>query len=482
MGPRKYDFGKLFNPRSIAIVGVPREGYRLGGNSFLKKLQESGFRGKLYPINPKASEIRGLKAYPDLSTLPETPDLAIVSVAARLVPSILEECARIGLRHIHILSSGFKETGTGEGIRLEKEIRSISREKGLLVIGPNCMGPYCPSSGLTAWGAIPGLDGPLGIISQSGGITQRLTEYTCSLGIGVSKAVSFGNGTVLDSCDYLEYMAEEKEIRGIAMYLESVHDGRRFLRLAREVGKEKPIVIWKGGESEAGAATAASHTGAMSGEERVWEGFFRQTGAIRVRSMEEWVDAVMTMTLLTLPGGKGVFLIGGGGGNSVAYSDVCIREGLDVPRLSDDTMVELRKRVPIAGSIAGNPLDMFRTFQDSAYLAGILELGYEDPNVSMIIVDRLIPRTAFHLPDLPDSTPEIIRYLKDRHDKKPTVFTVESGGGDPDLAAHGAVMRRQFCESGIPAFPSLKRAARALAHLSQWSQMTNDNRRMTNDD
>ncbi len=471
MGLRKYDFWKFFNPRSIAIVGVPREGYRFGGTSFLKKLQESGFRGQLYPINPKASEIQGLKAYPDLSRLHEAPDLAIVSVAARLVPPILEECALIGLRHIHILSSGFKETGTGEGIRLEKEIRSISRERGLLVIGPNSMGPYCPSSGLTAWGAIPGLDGPLGIISQSGGITQRLTEYTCSLGIGVSKAVSFGNGAVLDSCDYLEYMAEEKEILVIAMYLESVQDGRRFLRLAREAGKEKPIILWKGGESEAGAATAASHTGAMSGEERAWEGFFRQTGAIRVRSMEEWVDMVMTMTLLALPRGRGVFLIGGGGGNSVAYGDACIREGLDVPRLSDETMAELRQRVPVAGSIAGNPLDMFRAFQDSAYLAGILELGYEDPNVSMIIVDRLIPRKAFHLPDLPDPTPEIIRYLKGRQGKKPTVFIVESGGGDPELAAQGAVMRRQFCESGIPAFPSLKRAARALANLFHRSQM-----------
>jgi len=225
MDLQKTDLKQFFNPRHIAIVGVPTEGFRFGGLSFLKKLQECGYPGMLYPINPKAGEIRGLKAYPDLSSLPEVPDLAIVSVAARLVPSILEECARIGLRHIHILSAGFKETGTDEGKQLEARVTAISKDKGLLVIGPNCMGPYCPASGLTAWGAIPGLSGSLGIISQSGGLTQRLTEYTCSLGIGTGKAVSFGNAAVLDSTDYLAFMAEDESIRVIAMYLESVRGG-----------------------------------------------------------------------------------------------------------------------------------------------------------------------------------------------------------------------------------------------------------------
>lgn len=474
MEVNKSDLGAFFNPGSIAIVGVPTGTYRFGGMSFLEKLLESNFSGNLYPINPKGGEIKGLRAYPDLSSLPEVPDLAIVAVAARLVPSILEECGRIGLTHIHILTSGFKETGTPEGKRLEEDIISISRKKGLKVIGPNCMGPYCPSSRVTAWGAIPGLDGPLGVISQSGGITQRLTEYTCSLGIGTGKAVSFGNGAVLSSCDYLEYMAKDKDIRVIAMYLESVQDGRRFFRLAKEVARKKPIILLKGGESEAGAATASSHTGAMSGENRVWEGFFRQTGIIRVRSLDEWVDTIVAAALLTPPKGNGVFLVGGGGGNSVAYTDICIREGLGVPQLSDSTMKELRKTVPAAGSIAGNPLDMFRVFQDSRYLAEILELGYKDPRVSMIIVDRLIARKAFHLPDLPDSTPEVINFLKEKQNRKPTVFTVDSEGGDPELAGEGARMRRMFCEAGIPAFPSLNRAARALANLLRWSQQVGD--------
>jgi acyl-CoA synthetase (NDP forming) len=460
---------RFFDPKSVAIVGVSRGGFRFGGMSFLRKLQEAGFPGRLYPINPRAGELGGLRAYPDLSSLPEVPDLAIVCVAARRVPSVLEECSRLGLRNIHVLTAGFRETATKEGEALDARIRSISREKGLLVIGPNCMGPYSPSAGLTAWGAIPpGMSGPLGIISQSGAITQRLTEYALSLGIGTDKAVSFGNATVLDEADFLEFMAADPKIRVIAMYLESVQEGRRFFRLARKVNKSKPIIIWKGGETEAGAATAASHTGAMSSEWRIWEALFRQTGATAVRSMDEWADAILAFARLPAPDGKGVFVMGGGGGNSVAHGDACIREGLEVPRLSEVTMERLRETVPAAGSIAGNPLDMFRIFQDSAYLGEVLDLAYEDPAIGMVIIDRVIPRKIFHLPDLPDPTPETIRVLKSKRQRKPTVFSIDSAGGDRDLAQRGAALRAQFCKAGIPAYPATRRAARALARLHRY--------------
>ncbi len=465
---KQSDLEKFFNPRHIAIVGVSTGDYRFGGMSFLIKLQESGYAGNLYPINPKASEIRGLKAYPDLLSLPEVPDLAMVCIAAKFLPSILKQCARIGLKHIHIFSSGFREIGSEAGRQLEEQITEISKHEGLLVIGPNCMGLYCPSSRLTAWGAIPGLHGSLGIISQSGGLTQRLTEYTYSLGIGVAKAVSFGNAAVLDSTDYLEAMAADEDIQIILMYLESVKNGRRFLQIAAEVNRKKPIILWKGGESETGAATAASHTGAMSGEQRLWQAFYRQSGVIRVRSMNECVDTIMALSLLPAPDGKGVFLIGGGGGNSVAYSDTCIREGLEVPALSESTMDNLRQSVPVAGSIAGNPLDMWLTFTDASYLTGVLEMAYRDSFVSMIIVDRLIPRKAFHMPNMDDPTPGTIEFVKGRHHQKPTVFTVDSDGGDPELTQKGVLLRARFCKSGIPAYPSVTRAARALFQLYRY--------------
>jgi acyl-CoA synthetase (NDP forming) len=451
------DLEKFFRPKHIAIVGVSSGAYKFGGHSFLLKLQESGFQGRLSPINPKAAEIEGLKAYPNLSSLPDVPD-----------PAILEECARLGLNHIHILSSGFKETGREEGRALEEKIAAIAENKGLKIIGPNCMGPYCPATRLTPWGAMPGRSGSLGIISQSGGLTQRLTEYTCSLGVGVEKAVSFGNAAVLDSTDFLEAMAEDPNIEVIAMYLESVKNARRLLEIAREVGRNKPLILWKGGESDAGAATAASHTGAMAGDQKLWQAFYRQSGVIHVRSMNECVDAVLAFSLLPAPAGTGVFIIGGGGGKSVACSDIFSRQGFDIPALSESSMEFLLESVPVAGSIAGNPLDMWRTFIDADYLAQVLAQGYRDPAVSIIVVDRLIARKAYHFPDLADPTQETIAFFKSQPRAKPTLFTIDSGGGDPALAETGARLRAQFCSAGIPAFPSAERAARALYHLSQF--------------
>ncbi len=231
----------------------------------------------------------------------------MVCVAAPHVPAVLEECGRIGLRYIHILTSGFKEIATEQGRQLEEQIAFIAKKKGLLIIGPNCMGPYCPASGLTAWGAIPGAPGPLGVISQSGSITQRLTEYAYSLGIGTDKAVSVDNGTVLDSLDFLEFMGQDEGIRVIALYIESMREGRRFFNLAREISKKKPIIAWKGGKTDVGARTATSHTGGMAGEQMIWEAVFRQTGVTQVSSLEEWMDAVFAFALLPPPGSLGSF-------------------------------------------------------------------------------------------------------------------------------------------------------------------------------
>ena len=456
---------KFFYPKHIAIVGVSSKDLNFGGSSFLFKLKESNYSGTLYPINPKAEEVLSLKAYRDLASLPESPDMVMACLPAQDIPNLLEECARIGTKHIYILSSGFKEINTPEGRRLESLVSTISKEHNLFVIGPNCMGPYCPSTGLTAWGAIPGLKGSIGIISQSGGNTQRLTEYLYFLGVGVEKAVSIGNATVLNSLDYLEYMGQDEKIDIIAMYLEGIHDGRKFVDLARKVCQSKPIILWRGGESGVGAATASSHTGAIAGETKLWDAFFNQTGVTHVRSMDEWVDALLAFSFLPKPKGKGIFIIGGGGGNSVTNSDCCIHEGLDVPNLSKKTMDSLRKTVPMVGSIAGNPLDDWQVFADPTYLGRILDLAYKDPSVSMIVVDRLIPRKAFHTFYETDPTPGVITTIHKMKPQKPTVFTVDSEGGDPDLAQKGANMRARFCRAKIPAFPSMERAARALKHL-----------------
>ena len=466
------DLAGFFNPRSIAILGVSRGPSGLGGNSFMHHYLEAGYRGTIYPINPKASEIMGLKVWPSLASLPEKPDLVMIAVQAPAVPAVLEECATLGLRHIHILTAGFGELGTDEGRRLEAQIVSIAEEKDLLIIGPNCMGPYSPSARLTAWGAVPGKDGNVGIISQSGGITQRLTEYVCSLGVGVSKAVSIGNATVLDSSDYLEFMAEDDAVRVIAMYLENIRDGRRLFQLTRDVARRKPIILLKGGESERGAATVASHTGRMAGNRRLWQAFFAQTSVTNVKGMNEWVDAILAFSLLSGTSGNRVFIMGGGGGNSVIFSDTCTREGLEVPVLSQTSMETIRPMVPVAGSIAGNPLDFWEAFTNLEKLFTLLDTAYRDPNIDMIIVDRLIPRMAFHSPRLPDTVPQIAEFIKVHPRRKPTVFTIDYDGGDPELNAEGSQMRARFCDAGILAFPSFERAARALVNFSNYHTRT----------
>jgi succinyl-CoA synthetase alpha subunit len=242
MGPEERKaFEKMFHPRSIAILGISRTYTGLGGQFFLKNLQRAEFPGTIYLINPTAGEISGMKAYPSISSLPEPVDLAIICVPAQFVPPVLEECGRKGVRNIHILSSGFKELGTPEGIGLEEEIRRVAIQGRLKIIGPNCMGPYVPKSRLMPWGQIPGTPGSMAFLSQSGTLTQRISEHGHFTGMGISKAVSFGNAAVLDSPDYLEYLAEDEETKVIGLYLESVRDGRRFLEVAKRVNQTKPL-------------------------------------------------------------------------------------------------------------------------------------------------------------------------------------------------------------------------------------------------
>ncbi|MDO9516099.1 MAG: CoA-binding protein [Syntrophales bacterium] len=466
--PTSSDLAGFFKPKSIAIIGVSRSVSSFGGMSFLNHFLKAGYPGTIYPINPRADDVQGIRAYPDLASLPEIPDLVMIAIQAPAVPTILEECGRLGIRYIHILSAGFSELGTEEGAILEKRVASIAAEHNLLIMGPNCMGPYCPAAKVTAWGAIPGKDGGLGIISQSGGITQRLTEQVSSLGVGVSKAASIGNAAVLDSPDYLEYMADDDDIDVIAMYLESVRDGRRLFELAQGATPRKPIVLLKGGQTQVGAATVASHTGSMAGNQCLWNAFFEQTGVTPVSCMNEWADAILAFSSLPETAGDGVFIIGGGGGNSVIFSDGAVREGLTVPSLSPESMEVIRPMVPVAGSIAGNPLDLWETFVNGDRLCDLLDVAYRDPHVHMVIVDRLIPRIAFHSAEMPDPTPGIIDFIRTCDKRKPTVFTIDYDGGDLELNAQGAALRCRFCEAGIPAYPSFERAIRALAHFQRY--------------
>jgi acyl-CoA synthetase (NDP forming) len=206
----------------------------------------------------------------------------------------------------------------------------------------------------------------------------------------------------------------------------------------------------------------------MAGSSAIWRAIIHQANMVQVHTIDGWVDALMAFAFLGAPAPEGLFLIGGGGGTSVMYGDTFIREGLIVPQLSEPTLQRLREIVPQAGSIAGNPLDLWQVFSDTVCLGHVVDMAEQEPSVGMIVADRLIPRNAFHMPDAPDLTQETIALLKNRSGRKPIVFVVDSEGGDPELAASGAAMRAAFGRAGYAAFPSLRRAARALARLSRY--------------
>ena len=465
---RRNTFNKMFSPESLAIIGISRTSVGLGGQFFLNNLQRAGFPGRIYLIHPTAREICGLRAYENISALPEAVDIIIVCVPAPSVPSVLEECGRKGVRNVHILSSGFKELGTPEGIRLEEELLQQAQKGRLNVIGPNCMGPYVPASRLMLWGQIPAGPGSFAFLSQSGTLTQRMSEHAHFKGMGISKAVSFGNATAMDSSDYLEYLAEDEDTRVVGFYLESVQDGRRFLDLARRINPRKPLVLWKGGETSSGAGAVASHTGTLSGDGIIWESGLKQAGVTRARSLEEVAGAAMAFLRLPPPKGRRLFLLGGGGGNSVYYADICTRLGLQIPPLTGETREKVTALVPAVGSFARNPVDAWRAFHDADFMGKILDPVLEDPDLDMIILDRLVPRLTYATQDVKDSIPAAIDYLRKNRSRKPLAVVVDGSGEDPFLATEAALTRQRFCQAGIPAYPSLPLAAQALAHLAAY--------------
>jgi acetyltransferase len=265
----------LFEAASVAIVGVPR-GMKMG-KLFLVALLEQGFPGDIYPVNPQAKEIDGLKAYPSVSAIPGPVDLAIVLVPHDHALSVVKECARKGVKGAVLFTAGYKETGTTEGRALEEELVRVARSSGMRLIGPNGMGLYCPKTGLSFFPQVSKEPGPVGIISHSGSLTNILGRLAPQKGIRFSKVVSLGNECDLTSADFLTYLGRDPDTRVIGTYLEGIKDGPFFLKSLRAASLEKPVILWKVGLTREGGRAAASHTGALAGS----RGWSRSCGGIR---------------------------------------------------------------------------------------------------------------------------------------------------------------------------------------------------------
>ncbi len=381
---------------------------------------------------------------------------------------------------MHIFSSGFGETGEEEGKKLEQQIIEIIRRGNLRVVGPNCMGLYVPASKLAGWGVKPAGTGNVAFLSQSGGHGEILTAYAQSMGVYFSKIISFGNACGLQVADFLEYLQQDPDTHIISIYLEGIKDGNRVTQLIKEINRTKPIIIWKAGLTESGSRAVASHTGSMAGNNEIWDAFFKQTGAVRVTSLEEIIDVVLCFLYLKPPRGRKTLLLGGGGGNSVAFADICGRQGLGIPSLSEKTREELNDFIRLAGNSTRNPLDVWMVQREVQLYRQVMEIALADPAIDLAIVDRVVGGLdVFDDDERPEGGQEkglnevndfLIDFAKNNPFNKPLVVSMDMYGNDLLVADAAAQTRLKFVTAGVPAYPNLESAARAMTRFINYHE------------
>ena len=472
---------RLFNPSSIAIVGVSAEGFGFG-RGLLRSLMAVGFPGKIYPVSGRGGSTEGLTIYPSVEAIPDTIDFAIIAVPARHVPSVLESCRKKGALGAEILSSGFRESDTPEGIRLEEELQAIAAT-GIRVIGPNCFGIYCPKSGLTM---LPGFDlsrepGGVALLSQSGGLSVDFAWTGKWRGIRFSKMLSFGNGCDLRETEMLRYLRHDPETKVICMYVEGIPDGRSFFSAMKEAAAVKPVVVIKGGLSESGSRAAASHTASLGGQRLIWEAALRQCRATQVENLAELSDAALAFSFLPDKEYKGCTVVGGGGALGIAAADAAESFGITVPRLRKDLQKDILELLPKPGSSAANPIDIANPFMKPEHIKEVLLKASKDESVDFHIVISLIfhynslrhntgyqgkLRELTPLKQLAEACSEAMKISN-----KPVVIVLPDLKQDEDNIEIEELIRkarRLYTEAGLPVYDDVKNALRAVSLVSNY--------------
>ena len=373
----------FFRPQSVAIVGASRDPEKLG-YAVLVNLKEGGYKGRLYPVNPKADEILGLKAYPSVLEIPDPVDLAVVVIPYRFVPAVLEECGQKGVPSVVVISAGFREAGR-EGLEREMELLEIARQYDLRLIGPNCLGVIdtaTPLNATFAAGMPPG--GPIAFMSQSGALGTAVLDIAMAGRIGFSKFVSLGNKADVSEIDLLEAWGDDPDSRVILIYVEGVPDGQKFIQVARKVTRHKPVVAIKSGVTASGSRAVSSHTGSLAGSEAAYKAAFRQAGIIRATSMEALFDYARAFAYQPLLKGNHIGIVTNAGGPGILATDALEHAGLRIPRLSHSTVEALTDYLPGAAS-AANPVDVLGDALADRYEHAI-RLVLDDSEVDGLIV------------------------------------------------------------------------------------------------
>lgn len=451
---------KFFTPQSVALVGASATPGKVG-NSVLDSLAKHDYKGKVYPINPKAEEILGVKCYPAVDAVPDAVDLVVVCVDLSVTAPVLEQCAKKGVHNVVIVSGGGKELG-GERAAYEAQVKELSEKHKIRIIGPNCIGMFNAANRLDC--AFQGQErmvraklGNVALLSQSG--TMGISFLESADSFGLSKMVSYGNRSDVDEADMIWYLANDPQTKVIALYVEGFGDGRKFIETAKQVMKEKkkPVVIWKSGRTEAGAKQAASHTGSLGGSNAIIMGAFKQAGIISVDSYQELV--AVTKALAWQPAAKGnrAAMCSNGAGPMIGGIDHFERLGLELAKVSQKTLDEMKAHFPPTYVIGkGNPADVTGGANAEDYRYTI-EKFYEDPNV-----DIVMPWFVFQDDPLEET---IIDHLANfsRQQKKPLLV---GGNGGPYTAKVSALIEKQ----GVPVYDDLRDWVAAASALAQWGK------------
>ena len=380
----------LFRPRSVAVIGASRERGTIGAEIF-HNLLEHGFRGPVYPVNPKADVVQSVRAYPSIADVPGPVDLAVIVVPAVAAGEILEACGKAGVKAAVVISAGFKETGDA-GRERERALVACARKYGMRILGPNCLGVLNTESGVRLDATFAPAYPPAGRIafsSQSGALGLAILEYASELNLGISHFVSVGNKADVSGNDLLEFWENDPGTDLVLLYLESFGNPRRFTQIARRVGRRKPIVAVKSGRTNAGVRAAASHTGSLAGSDAAVDALFTQSGVIRTDTIEELFDVAMLLAHQPVPRGSRVAIVTNAGGPGIMASDACESHGLEVPSLDDATVAALREFLPREASTR-NPVDMIASAAPESFERAI-PLVAGDPNVDAVLVIYVPP-------------------------------------------------------------------------------------------
>ncbi|MCP5279878.1 MAG: bifunctional acetate--CoA ligase family protein/GNAT family N-acetyltransferase [Thiobacillus sp.] len=440
----------LLHPRSVAVFGASDREDSVAGIIF-RNMVTSGFRGQVFPLNPKREEVMGHKCYPNATALPETPELAIIATPATSIPGILEECGARGIKHAVVLSAGFREVGK-EGALLEQKVAQTAKRHGIRFIGPNCLGIQRPAIGLNATFALgTALPGDLALVSQSGAICTAMLDWAESNGIGFSSVISTGASADLDFGELLDYLAHDPATKGILMYIEGIRDARRFMSALRAVSRIKPVVMVKVGRQEAGSKAVASHTGALVGSDAVFEALVRRAGVVRVTTILQLFACARALAAHIHPTGNRLTILTNGGGPGVMATDRAVELGIRLAELAPQTMEQLNAALPATWS-HGNPVDIIGDAGAERYRAA-LSACLADPGVDGVLA-MLTPQAM----------------------TKPTeaaqaVVDVAKGSSKPVLTcwmgeSQVAEGRKLFKEAGLPYFTTPEPAVEVFSYLS----------------